>query len=709
MKTFHPLSAPLALALSLAPVVSVAQETADEPVQIEDLQIRGEALQDPLLPGGMQSLDEGRIFAGKKATEVDLGEQPAFVDTNLRQMFSRLPGLLVSDQRIPSHYNVNYRGLGDPHESEFVAFFMDTVPLAGDLFGYPTIYFLPPAQRIERIELTRGGSGLLYGPQIGPSVNFVMRGADARAERRLLTEQSLGTDGFYSTYNEARWGNGEFGVMAALDRRQSDGARTNEDFEINSGYLGLDYAGLDRTRIGLDLNVYQSDSGEAGRLTSAEFARTPNTTNTPFNRVKIDRVVAALRWDQQVQDDATFNGRLYYTYLDRFSRRSAPIRGGANPPATTALDRQEYTTYGADGRYSLAWGADHALTLGTTLYRSENPRTRHVSDEIQSDAMRPEDLRFQQDRDMEYAALFLENIFRVGDLSLVPALRYERITYDLFEPVKDPSVQRDAIDLDRTDSELLFGLGSLYQVNPRTEIYTNISESYRPQRFDDLANPNSELAEENGPSVSRAMNYEMGVRSRLLPGLLVDVSLFRVDFEDKIEQIQLNQTDVVRVNTGDSRHQGLEFSAEYQLLGDGEAGRGLTLFMNGSLLDAEIVRSVNASLVGNTPAFAPDYLIRSGFIYDANRLNLALTATFVSDQFWQDSNAARGSGEAQIDAEIPAYEVVDLSAEYALTPRWSLLGGVNNLLGNDYYSRVRADGIDPAADRTAYAGVRLSL
>ena len=43
--------------------------------------------------------------------------------------------------------------LGNPHESEFVGFFQDGVPLASDKFGYPTIYYLPPAQRITRFLL----------------------------------------------------------------------------------------------------------------------------------------------------------------------------------------------------------------------------------------------------------------------------------------------------------------------------------------------------------------------------------------------------------------------------------------------------------------------------------------------------------------------------------------------------------------------------
>jgi Fe(3+) dicitrate transport protein len=113
--------------------------------------------------------------------------------------------------------------------------------------------------------------------------------------------------------------------------------------------------------------------------------------------------------------------------------------------------------------------------------------------------------------------------------------------------------------------------------------------------------------------------------------------------------------------------------------------------------------------VGNTPLFAPDHVIRTGFIYNDEQWNAALTATLVGDQFWQDSNLPVGTGAAQIAAEIPAYQVVDLSVEYRVDDSWTLYGGINNLLDEDYYSRVRADGIEPALERTAYAGVRFTL
>lgn len=676
---------------------------------VERIEIKGDASINEAFPFNINAVEDGKILAGKKVSVIDLSLQPAFVEPNLRQVFSRLPGLFVSDQKIPSIYNVNYRGLGNPHESEFVAFYQNGIPLASDMFGYATIYYLPPAQRIQRAEFIRGGGGLLYGPQIGPTVNLVTTRASADIANSASTEHSIGSDGFYSTYNEVRYAKDDFGFIASVDHRQADGPRINEDFDVSSAYVGLAYKGFDDIRIGFDIDVYQSDSGEAGRLSSAEYAANPNLVLTPFNRIEIDRIIASLTYDQQISKDATLNGKLWYSYQDRFSRRSAQFIAPADEPSTTNIDQQEFTTVGLDLRYAQAWGTNHVFTAGTTLYRDDSPRTRYISSDIRSNTQLAQDLLFEQDRVMTYSSLFMENLFRFGDLSLVPTVRYERVNYDLFEPLKRASLTRDAIDIDQTNNELLFGLGASYRVSDKTELYANVSESYRPQRFDDLANPNAELAGTNGPDISSAQNFEVGLRSMVIDGLNLDLSLFRIDFDDKVEQVQVNIVDVQRINTGNSRHQGIEFSAEYDFFHAQNDNNSLIGFINGSLLDAEITQSTNSALLGNTPGFAPEYLMRAGLIYNNEGVNVALSATMVDEQFWQDSNLARGNDNDQVDALIPSYVVLDLSAEYEINKSWSLQAGINNLLDEDYYSRVRNDGIEPAAQRTVYIGFKYQM
>jgi outer membrane receptor protein involved in Fe transport len=59
---------------------------------------------------------------------------------------------------------------------------------------------------------------------------------------------------------------------------------------------------------------------------------------------------------------------------------------------------------------------------------------------------------------------------------------------------------------------------------------------------------------------------------------------------------------------------------------------------------------------------------------------------------------------------IPAYNVWDLTVEAKVYKETvSVIAGVNNIFNKDYYARIRADGIDPAAPRNWYAGVKVEF
>jgi Fe(3+) dicitrate transport protein len=90
-------------------------------------------------------------------------------------------------------------------------------------------------------------------------------------------------------------------------------------------------------------------------------------------------------------------------------------------------------------------------------------------------------------------------------------------------------------------------------------------------------------------------------------------------------------------------------------------------------------------------------------------LKLALTGTAVDEHFFQDSNGTAGTGVNVIAAVIPSYQVFDLTAEWSINKNFKLLGGVNNLFDEKYYSRVRTDGIEPAAERTPYLGLEVGF
>jgi Fe(3+) dicitrate transport protein len=90
---------------------------------------------------------------------------------------------------------------------------------------------------------------------------------------------------------------------------------------------------------------------------------------------------------------------------------------------------------------------------------------------------------------------------------------------------------------------------------------------------------------------------------------------------------------------------------------------------------------------------------------DRDRAKLALTGTFVDTHFWQDSNAPGTVGTDR----VAAFSVWDLTAEAQVLKHVTVFAGVNNLFDEDYYSRIRTDGIDPALRRNYYAGVKLTF
>ena len=91
----------------------------------------------------LPELDGATITVTKKTSVVRLDEQPTTIDNNQRELFDRLPGIVLAEQQNPTQLNLAYRGLGNPQESEYVLVMQDGIPLELDWIGFPTLYYLP--------------------------------------------------------------------------------------------------------------------------------------------------------------------------------------------------------------------------------------------------------------------------------------------------------------------------------------------------------------------------------------------------------------------------------------------------------------------------------------------------------------------------------------------------------------------------------------
>ncbi|MDQ3622161.1 MAG: TonB-dependent receptor, partial [Verrucomicrobiota bacterium] len=700
--------------------------------------VQAESESDEIVQGRFLPPVQGtRIHAGKKNSVIDLDEFPRITNNNYRQALAKTPGLFLSEETTPL-ISLGYRGL-DPHRAQFTQVLEDGIPIHADQFGYPEAYYTPPLDTVDRIEFLRGGASLMYGPQPGGALNYITHRPRLDRAFSFGTANTFGSDDYYSSFTYVDGTSGRLGYYAYYNHREGDGFRaSNSAFNLNAGQLKLVLDGDTDSRWILTIESYEEEHGEPGGLT---FATGPNAVNYNDNRdapsrlydiFELKRTFAYLTWEKDFSEETRLSMSAWGGYYSRYSSRQRGGGFGTRPTGSaansTTVEHQEFYTQGFETRlrHDYEWlGGAHTVAGGFQAYHTDSPREDRRG---KSRNARGGVLRNDSDREIWYLPFFVENRFHWGALSITPGVRFENIWQSVKE---NRNVDKSAAGTplaDQEDHEFvpLFGLGIEYELAPKVQIYGNVSQSYRPKIFTQAVPTGGTAIVPGDLEESKAWQYEIGFRGNPTPWALWDVSGFLLDFDDQIGSIALPGGRSTLANAGRAQHSGVEAAGELDLIGMIDAFRGapaaatmgkdkevapveeslverfgsLSLYGNATWLDAEFV---SGPLEGNTPRFAPDYLVRAGLIYRwQDRFKLAFLGTFVGDSFADDANSP--------ERFVPASMVWDLTAEARIYKDIvSVNAGINNLFDEDYYTRIRDDGIDPAYGRNYYLGFALKF
>jgi Fe(3+) dicitrate transport protein len=726
---------PGALALAVANAFAVAAYAADEPApqdqnqntatELPSVQVRERNQDDtrPKLQHIMKEVDGPLITVTKKTSITKLDNIPTVTDNNLRDLFAQTPGIFYSEQQMPGQLNLSYRGIGNPQESEFVTVMLDGIPLEGDWVGFPTIYTFPLPQTLSEVQLIRGGSSLLYGPEPPPVINLISRKPVADRELAGYSENIVGSNGLFGTFDKISGTNGQWDYLLDAHYRKDDGDRDNGDSRLKGGDFHIGYHENEDAYTSLDFHAYMLNTGDPGKLTYPQFQQDNEQTTTPFNRLWTDRYVAVLTHEQHFSEDAEVVAKLWSGYQDQASR--SQDRG--NPPTTSTLQDEQFRFTGLDVRMVDHWGRGNAFTIGGTYYHSDAPfrqwqeldldPDRYDRGGASCDTAAPVCEKLRQARSTDYGAIFAENVFRFENgWHLVPSVRIERENVDIDETIHTPRTGSQLVDRSVDHTVPLFGIGAGNDFGHGNESYFNVSQGWRPVRYFDIGSPFGTLDPSplNDPDPTHVLSFEAGVHGTPVNGLFYDASLFWVNVKDRIESQPAGPDappgNTINVNTGNTRHRGFEGQIDYDFLAasDPKTTQHLSVFGNLQLLNAEFTSTHNPTVkVGNRPAFSPNYLARLGVVYrEDQKFKLALSAVTVASQYFQDSNLPIATPDmpTYIPAKVPAYTVFDFSGDYWVLPQVRLLGGVSNIADRKYYNRVFSNGIDPALGRTFYVG-----
>ena len=196
----------------------------------------------------------------------------------------KVPGVNVRDEEgFGLRPNIGIRGL-NPTRSTKITLLEDGIPLAYAPYGDNASYYHPPIDRYRSVEVLKGASSLLFGPQtIGGVINYVT--PNPPVEFGGYIQGALGN----RDYVNGRVSIGGNGFLLDYTRKQGNGARDNLEHAIDD--LNLKYVtSLTATQaLTLRANVYQEDSTVTySGLTRAEFNRQGPLYN-PFKNDKIGR------------------------------------------------------------------------------------------------------------------------------------------------------------------------------------------------------------------------------------------------------------------------------------------------------------------------------------------------------------------------------------------------------------------------------------
>ncbi|MGQ3055731.1 MAG: TonB-dependent receptor family protein [Nevskia sp.] len=689
-----------------ATATATTTEKTETPVVLKAVTIVGEPDDLARTAGSAQVLDADTLRASRVFT------------TN--EALRKLPGVSVRDEEgFGLRPNIGIRGL-NPTRSTKVLLLEDGIPLTYGVYGDNASYYHPPIERFDRVEVLKGATVNLYGPQtIGGVINYIT----PIPSKTLTGGLSLagGNRDYFAGHGTVSLDGHRFDYV----RKQSNGARDNTDLAIDDvNYKGVIAVTGDHTLIAR-ANYYRENSQVSySGLTDAEY-RNFGARYNPFENDYFD----AYRWGASLTDDWTI-GRARLTtnaYFANFARnwwrqsstttdtqcgnafRDARLAGNA-VDSTTCNSVQgrlrDYYNAGIEPRLTLpytAFGVDHELQTGVRYHFERQDRLQVNGS---SPTARSGTIVEDNQRDTDAISGYAQNEVKIGAFTFAPGIRVEHVNYERTDIVTGADGKADL-------TRVLYSFSSSYAVNERTTLYTGIHKGFAPPRTEDIVDNSGVAVDVNAES---SINFEAGVRARPVNGLRIEGTYFRNDFKNQIAVGNIAGGSVPLAQ-GETLYEGFELSGRADIgswlpgahnpfvelawtaLPTADQETALTQVSNGA--------TIAGSAPGRRLPYAARHTLTSTLGYSHNAgFEGRLEAVYIGQQFSDFANtetpATNGNGQV---GKISGTTVWNLALNYAVpNTGFGVFFTVKNLF-DQVYIVDRTRGIVPGAPRLVQGGV----
>jgi len=701
-----------------------------------------------------ESVHKAETFSGSTSVidKATLERDQVFT---VNEALRKAPGVYVRDEEgFGLRPNIAFRGQ-NPFRSTKVLFLEDGIPFNFAPYGDNDIYYHPPIERYDGIEIYKGADLTQFGPQtINGAVNYLTP---------KVPVEPGGFVSFMGGNRDYRNGHVRYGGMAknvnGLDavggvvdyiHKEGMGNRDNTFAQVDDANLKsiIDFDA--RNRLTLRGDFYRQDEqGAAFGLTEAEYRTIGARYNPDKNASFInDRWSTSATYEHSFNNDVTLETSFYWSSYERNwwrqqnefptenqcqasypayqSNRLNGIPIDMDLCAYNVGRKRNYETWGVaptlHAKHDL-FGIESRLDAGFRAH-FENQHREMIRGN--SPNARDGQLLEKNDRFADAYSGFVQNKFIWNDWTLTPGVRVESVSYERKNLLNGTAGQSSL-------TEILPSFAMTYSPIDEATLFFGIHRGFAPPRVEDAVYNDTGGSAEIGPEIS--WNTEFGIRARPTVGVKTELTYFHNDF-DALTVLGTVGGGTVPVAQGKALYEGIEMMARADF-GDAfdwthnpyaqiaymwlptaettEAFRCVPL-SSGALPASCPAGNVFGSAAGKRAPYAPESLLTATLGYShPSGFDAHLEAVFVSEQYADFMNLESGAdhpdGPNSLNArtgtygKINDYVVVNFATSYKVRKDLTLYVSMKNMLDNTYIvDRVR--GIQAGMPRLVQAGFK---
>ncbi len=474
----------------------------------------------------------------------------------LTSAMNQIPGVYVLSGALNTN-RITVRGIGARtlFGTDKLRLYYNDIPVT-DGSGFSTIEAFD-LENLSQMEVIKGPKGTAFGANLGGAI--ILNPKEALGKSTNLSNNfTVGSFGLLKDNLSFNHYDGKLRLGLQYGHLETDGYRNNSQFERDGLLLNTSYQINEKNRIALLVNHIDYTANIASSLGATAFAENPKQAAANWGGVSgfetNNYTLVGLNYTHTFNDRLKNSTSLYYSYLDHFERRPAPL--GFLDEITNGYGfRTRFT-----GNFSFL-NRSAEYNLGAELYKDEYNWSLFRTLEQPIDGSLQGD-RFADNKEFRTQLnSFGTLLFPLSDaFSAQLGLAINKTKYDFrdrFNTGTDNTTANRDFDLIALPS-----LDVEYRFSETARLFANVSRGFSNPTVEQTLTPggtiNPDIAQETGT------NYELGTELYLVDRKFhLNMAVYQMDVRNLLVAERVAEDQFIGKNAGKTRHRGIEIAMDY--------------------------------------------------------------------------------------------------------------------------------------------------